>query len=103
MDSFTVGDDVGRREDKAGADEGGGEEEEEEKEEEEEEDDDYMNMVIAEPTKPREKETYTQRRLRKEREVRCTPEYSSPRCVHQSSNMDRQSLSVHDPRRNWNN
>jgi hypothetical protein len=27
-----------------------------------------MNMVIAEPTKPREKETYTQRRLRKERE-----------------------------------
>jgi len=28
-----------------------------------------MNMVIAEPTKPREKETYTQRRLRKEREA----------------------------------
>jgi hypothetical protein len=35
---------------------------------EEEEEEDYMNMVIAEPTKPREKETYTQRRLRKERE-----------------------------------
>jgi hypothetical protein len=33
-----------------------------------EEEEDYMNMVIAEPTKPREKETYTQRRLRKERE-----------------------------------
>jgi Domain of unknown function (DUF4187)/G-patch domain len=32
------------------------------------EEDDYMNMVIAEPTKPREKETYTQRRLRIERE-----------------------------------
>src|SRR6266536_901061 len=35
---------------------------------EEQEEDDYMNMVIAEPTKPKEKETYTQRRLRKERE-----------------------------------
>jgi hypothetical protein len=35
---------------------------------EEEEEDDYMNMVIAEPTKPREKETYTQRRIRKQRE-----------------------------------
>ncbi|KUJ24050.1 uncharacterized protein LY89DRAFT_679303 [Mollisia scopiformis] len=32
------------------------------------EEDDYMNMVIAEPSKPKEKETYTQRRLRKERE-----------------------------------
>jgi hypothetical protein len=32
------------------------------------EEDDYMNMIIAEPAKPREKETYTQRRLRKERE-----------------------------------
>jgi Domain of unknown function (DUF4187)/G-patch domain len=32
------------------------------------EEEDYMNMVIAEPAKPREKETYTQRRLRKERE-----------------------------------
>ena len=31
--------------------------------------DDYMNMIITEPTKPKEKETYTQRRLRKEREV----------------------------------
>ncbi len=35
----------------------------------EEEEEDYMSMVIAEPTKPREKETYTQRRMRKEREV----------------------------------
>lgn len=35
----------------------------------EEDEDDYMNMVIAEPSKPKEKETYTQRRLRKEREV----------------------------------
>jgi hypothetical protein len=35
----------------------------------EEEEEDYMNMVIAEPTQPREKETYTQRRLRKEREA----------------------------------
>lgn len=35
----------------------------------EEEEEDYMNMVIAEPSKPREKETYTQRRLRKEREA----------------------------------
>ncbi|KAE8447605.1 hypothetical protein EG329_010576 [Mollisiaceae sp. DMI_Dod_QoI] len=34
----------------------------------EDEEDDYMNMIIAEPTKPKEKETYTQRRLRKERE-----------------------------------
>jgi hypothetical protein len=33
-----------------------------------EDEDDYMNMVIAEPTKLREKETYTQRRLRIERE-----------------------------------
>jgi hypothetical protein len=33
-----------------------------------EEEDDYMNMVIAEPAKPRDKETYTQRRLRMERE-----------------------------------
>lgn len=35
---------------------------------EEGEEDDYMNMVIEEPPKPTEKETYTQRRLRKERE-----------------------------------
>ena len=34
----------------------------------EDDDEDYMNMIIAEPDKPREKETYTQRRLRKERE-----------------------------------
>jgi len=35
---------------------------------EKEEEEDYMNMIIAEPAKPKEKETYTQRRLRKERE-----------------------------------
>ncbi|KAH6666634.1 hypothetical protein B0J14DRAFT_659675 [Halenospora varia] len=35
---------------------------------EEEEEDDYMNMIIAEPSAPKEKETYTQRRLRKQRE-----------------------------------
>ena len=35
----------------------------------EDDEDDYMNMVIAEPTKPKEKETYTQRRMRKEREA----------------------------------
>lgn len=34
----------------------------------EDQEEDYMNMVIAEPDKHREKETYTQRRLRKERE-----------------------------------
>ncbi|KAI9840730.1 MAG: hypothetical protein M1837_001353 [Sclerophora amabilis] len=33
------------------------------------EEDDYMNMTIAEPTVPKQKETYTQRRLRKEREA----------------------------------
>lgn len=33
------------------------------------EEDDYMSMTILEPTKPKEKETYTQRRIRKEREV----------------------------------
>jgi len=38
-------------------------------EEEEDEEDDYMNMIIAEPTKPKEKETYTQIRMRKEREA----------------------------------
>src|SRR5436309_5904977 len=31
--------------------------------------DDYMNMVITEPSGPKQKETYTQRRLRKEREA----------------------------------
>ncbi len=31
--------------------------------------DDYMNMVIAESNVPKEKETYTQRRLRKQREA----------------------------------
>jgi len=31
--------------------------------------DDYMNMVIAEPNASKEKETYTQRRLRKQREA----------------------------------
>jgi hypothetical protein len=35
----------------------------------EEDEDDYMNMIIAEPAKPKEKETYTQRRMRKEREA----------------------------------
>ncbi len=34
-----------------------------------EEVDDYMSMAIAEPAKPLEKETYTQRRIRKQREV----------------------------------
>ena len=33
------------------------------------EEDDYMSMTIVEPTKPKEKETYTQRRIRKQREV----------------------------------
>ncbi|KAL6715703.1 hypothetical protein ACLMJK_006664 [Lecanora helva] len=31
--------------------------------------DDYMSMTIAEPTKPLEKETYSQRRVRKQREA----------------------------------
>ena len=31
--------------------------------------DDYMSMKIAEPAQPPQKETYTQRRIRKEREV----------------------------------
>ena len=31
--------------------------------------DDYMSMAIVEPTKPLEKETYTQRRIRKQREA----------------------------------
>ncbi|KAI9802449.1 MAG: hypothetical protein M1825_002833 [Sarcosagium campestre] len=31
--------------------------------------DDYMNMIIAEPQQPKTKETYTQRRQRKEREA----------------------------------
>jgi hypothetical protein len=35
----------------------------------EDEEDDYMSMAIVEPTKPYEKETYTQRRIRKQREV----------------------------------
>lgn len=35
--------------------------------------DDYMSMTIAEPAKPAEKETYTQRRIRKQREVRPSP------------------------------
>src|SRR5271169_1488314 len=34
-----------------------------------EDEDDYMNMVIAEPNASKEKETYTQRRLRKQREA----------------------------------
>jgi small nuclear ribonucleoprotein (snRNP)-like protein len=34
-----------------------------------EDNDDYMNMVIADPVEKREKETYTQRRIRKQREV----------------------------------
>ncbi|KAA6415729.1 MAG: hypothetical protein FRX48_00447 [Lasallia pustulata] len=33
------------------------------------EEDDYMSMTIVEPTKPKEKETYTQRRIRKQREA----------------------------------
>jgi hypothetical protein len=33
------------------------------------EEDDYMSMIIAEPTKPIEKETYTARRVRKQREA----------------------------------
>ena len=35
--------------------------------------DDYMSMTITEPAKPKEKETYTQRRIRKDREVSSTP------------------------------
>lgn len=37
----------------------------------EEDDEDYMSMPILEPTQPKEKETYTQRRIRKQREVPC--------------------------------
>ena len=40
--------------------------------------DDYMSMTIVEPVKPAEKETYTQRRLRKQREVRPSPQISFP-------------------------
>lgn len=36
---------------------------------EEEEEDDYMSMAISEPVKPQQKETYTQRRMRLQREV----------------------------------
>ena len=38
-----------------------------------EEEDDYMFMTIQEPTQPPQKETYTQRRIRKQREVRTVP------------------------------
>ncbi|KAI6249952.1 G patch domain-containing protein 11 [Erysiphe necator] len=38
--------------------------------EDKEDEEDYMNMVIAEPVVKRAQETYTQRRLRKEREAR---------------------------------
>ncbi|MCJ1361320.1 hypothetical protein MMC16_000418 [Acarospora aff. strigata] len=38
-------------------------------EEEEEEEEDYMSMTITEPAAPKEKETYTQRRIRKQREA----------------------------------
>ena len=37
--------------------------------EEDEVEDDYMSMAISEPKKPQEKETYTQRRMRMQREV----------------------------------
>ena len=37
--------------------------------EEEDEDDDYMSMIITEPTIPKQKETYTERRLRAAREA----------------------------------
>ena len=37
--------------------------------ENEDEEDDYMSMAIEEPKKPYQKETYTQRRIRKQREV----------------------------------
>ena len=36
-----------------------------------------MSMTIVEPAAPKEKETYTQRRLRKEREVSYTLQYFS--------------------------
>ena len=35
----------------------------------EDEEEDYMSMAIVEPTKPLAKETYSQRRARKQREV----------------------------------
>lgn len=34
----------------------------------EDDEDDYMNMIITEPIKPKERETYTQMRIRKQRE-----------------------------------
>lgn len=43
-----------------------------------EDSDDYMSMKILEPTKSGEKETYTQRRIRKQREVVPLPPLSSP-------------------------
>lgn len=43
---------------------------EEKKDENGEEEEDYMSMIIEEPKKPRGKETVTQMRLRKQREVR---------------------------------
>ena len=46
---------------------------------EEEEEEDYMSMTIVEPPKPAGgKETYTQRRLRKQREV-CQNPFYDPR------------------------
>ena len=46
------------------------------------EEDDYMSMTITEPSKPKhEKETYTQRRIRKEREV------STPKSQHSETSI----------------
>ena len=44
----------------------------------EEEEEDYMSMAIVEPTKPAEKETYTQRRIRKQHEASEAPLVLSP-------------------------
>lgn len=52
--------------------------------------DDYMNMTIAEPVLPKQKETYTQRRVRKEREAeaRGRPKSNAERAAEEAAARD---------------
>lgn len=58
-------------------------------EEEEEEEEDYMNMIISEPILPKQKETYTQRLARQQREREASqPKPKTERLLEETANRE---------------
>ena len=61
---------------------------------EEEDEEDYLSMAIVEPTKPYQKETYTQRRIRKQREAESKNPKSKAQLAAEAAAAQAQTLST---------